>query len=177
MEQDMRMIVDRYGRLVYGVAMAHMKQKEDAEDVFQEVFLTYVRKQPSFPSEAAAGAWFAKVTVNRCKMLWRSKGRHQTVPLDEAPEEAAPDAPDRSLTEAVDRLPDSLRKVILMYYYSGLSAKEIAKALRISENAVRIRMNRARKLLEKELSEEAPVKDGRRAPASGEDCDPLRQGY
>ena len=48
MEQDMRAIVDRYGRLVYGIAMAHMKHKEDAEDIFQDVFLTYVRKKPVF---------------------------------------------------------------------------------------------------------------------------------
>lgn len=157
MEQDMRLIVDRYGRLVYGIAMAHMKQREDAEDIFQEVFLTYVRKQPVFSSEEAGSAWFAKTTVNRCRMLWRSKGRHQTVPLEETSESAAQDAEDDGLKDAVGRLPDSLRKVILMYYYTGLSAKEIAKALHITVNAVRVRLNRARKMLERDLSEEGPT--------------------
>ncbi len=164
MEQDMRRIVDRYGRLVYGVAMAHMKQKEDAEDVFQEVFLTYVRKRPDFPNEEAAGAWFAKTAVNHCRMLWRSKGRHQTVPLEEAAAYAAQDAEDSGLRDAVRRLPDPLRTVILMYYYTDLSTKEIAAALHISVNAVRIRMNRARKQLEKALTEEGPTDGNSRVP-------------
>ena len=154
MEQDMRAIVDRYGRLVYGIAMAHMKHKQDAEDVFQDVFLTYVRKKPVFASEEAAGAWFARTTINHCRMLWRSKGRHAAAVLDESSDLAAQEAEDGALRDAVDRLPDALRKVILMYYYTGLSAGEIAKALHISENAVRVRMSRARKELEKILADE-----------------------
>ena len=154
MEQDMRAIVDRYGRLVYGIAMAHMKHKEDAEDIFQEVFLTYVRKKPVFSSEEAAGAWFARTAVNRCRMLWRSKGRHPTAVLDESSDLAAQETEDGSLKDAVDRLPDTLRKVILMYYYTKLSTGEIAKALHSSENAVRVRMSRARKELEKMLADE-----------------------
>ncbi|MBQ3879521.1 MAG: sigma-70 family RNA polymerase sigma factor [Oscillospiraceae bacterium] len=154
MEQDMCVIVDRYGRLVYGIAMAHMKQKEDAEDVFQEVFLTYARKQPAFASDKAGGAWFAKTTINHCRMLWRSKGRHQTVLLDESAETAQQETEDIALQDAIERLPETLRQVILMYYYTELSEKEIAKALRITENAVRIRMSRARKALEKILADE-----------------------
>ncbi len=155
MENDPQKIVEQFGRLVYSTAAAHMKNKEDAEDIFQEVFLTYVKKQPVFTTDEAARAWFTRTTVNHCRMLWRSKGRHSALPLDELSETASSDNEEekRELLQALNSLPDKYRIVIIMHYYTGLTAKEIGKALRISENAVYTRLNRARKQLEDKLKD------------------------
>ena len=154
---DSREIVETYGPLVYGIALAKMRTREDAEDIFQEVFLTYVRKQPTFSDVPSARAWFARTTVHHCRTLWRTKGRHQTEPL-EAAEQVAADAKESTLDlrRALDWLPKKYRQVIMMYYFAGLSTVEIAEALGVSANTVRIRMTRARQMLADHLSADAP---------------------
>lgn len=152
MENDMKSIVETYSSLVYRIAYAHLNHKEDAEDVFQEVFLTYVKKKPVFGTEEQARAWFSRTTVNHCRLFWRTKERHQTIPLEDDPSIPDPGNEDRTeLTEALSEVPLRYRKVLEMYYFTGLSTKEIASALRISVNAVRIRLNRGRKLLKETL--------------------------
>ena len=158
---ESREIVETYGTLVYGIARARTQSKEDAEDVFQEVFLTYVKKHPALPTTEAARAWFARTTVHHCKTLWRTKGRHRTTSLDEmeeAGQEPGTDPiPEKDLTEdlrqAIEQLPKKYRQVLMMYYYAGLSTEEMAPLLGISANAVRIRLSRARKHLAKGLGE------------------------
>ena len=77
-------IVDKYGKIVYGIAMSHMGNVQDAEDVFQEVFLTYLKKNPIFFEEEKARAWFARTTFYHCKMKWRDIAKHAAVPIEEA---------------------------------------------------------------------------------------------
>lgn len=56
--------VRRYADTVYRLAYARTGSREDAEDVFQEVFLRYVRKKPTFKDEEHRKAWLIRVTVN-----------------------------------------------------------------------------------------------------------------
>ena len=62
--------MDKYSTMVYKLAFARTRNKENAEDIFQEVFLRYVRKQPKFESEAHEKAWFIRVTINCSKTLF-----------------------------------------------------------------------------------------------------------
>ena len=68
MEEEKRQrdeeIVARQGPRVYRLAFAQLRSKADAEDVFQEVFLRYVEKEPAFESQEHEKAWFLRVTLN-----------------------------------------------------------------------------------------------------------------
>ncbi|NLJ32166.1 MAG: RNA polymerase sigma factor [Clostridiales bacterium] len=64
--------VDRYGTLVYRLALAQTKKPADAEDVFQEVFLRLVRNKRPFESNEHLKAWLIRVTVNCSRSLWRT---------------------------------------------------------------------------------------------------------
>ena len=152
--QDNRQIVETYGSLVYGIALARMGNKEDAEDVFQEVFLTYVRKQPVFSDFAKGRAWFAKTTIHHCRMMWRTIGRHRTEPLEAANDVTVETSHDMDLQKELARLPKKYREALVMYYFAGLSTVELAKALGVSENTIRIRMTRGRKMLADKLVKE-----------------------
>ena len=57
-------IIQRYADLVYKLAYAKTRHPHDAEDIFQEVFLRYIQKQPKFQSPDHEKAWFIRVTVN-----------------------------------------------------------------------------------------------------------------
>ncbi len=153
MMDDHLNVVEKYGRIVYGIAMSKMGHIQDAEDVFQEVFLTYVKKKPVFFEEERARAWFARTTINQCKMMWRNNKKHAAVPLEEAESLYIDDDLIDDVSMAVKELPRIYSAVIELYYFAGLSTKEIANILRITTAAVRTRLKRGRKMLEAMLSE------------------------
>ena len=71
-------IVDTYSDMVYKLAYAQVRNKNDADDIYQEVFLRYVRKKPAFESTENEKAWFIRVTVNCCKNFWNTPFRKHT---------------------------------------------------------------------------------------------------
>ena len=144
-------VVTVYSRTVYAIALAKTGTREDAEDVFQEVFLSYVRKRPVFEDERQGRVWFSRATVYCCKMLWRTKKRHETFPMEAAEGIEFTSGEDRELLMELRNLPKKHREVLELIYFGGLSTGEAAKVLGCSPNAVRIRLSRARTALEKRL--------------------------
>lgn len=144
-------VVTVYSRTVYAIALAKTGTREDAEDVFQEVFLSYVRKRPEFEDERQGRVWFSRATVYCCKMLWRTKKRHETLPMEAAEGIEFTSGEDRELLMELRNLPKKHREVLELIYFGGLSTGEAAKVLGCSPNAVRIRLSRARTALEKRL--------------------------
>lgn len=150
---DTEDIVARYGNMVYRLAFANLRSKPCAEDVFQEVFLRYMKKAPAFESEEHRRAWLIRVTVNCCRNITGSAWYRRTVPLDdhdlpwELPEEWA-------LEEQLRKLPAHYRAVLHLFYYEDLPVDEIARLLKRKPSTVRTQLTRARKLLEHQLREE-----------------------
>ena len=77
-------VVRRYAPMVYRLALAQVRGRCDAEDIFQEVFLRYFRSAPVFSEEEHRRAWLIRVTVNCAKKFWTSAWMRRTVPLEEA---------------------------------------------------------------------------------------------
>ena len=71
-------MVRRYGKMVYRLAFARSGRREDADEIFQEVFLRYVKKCPAFERENHCRAWFIRVTVNCANKLWANPWRRRT---------------------------------------------------------------------------------------------------
>ena len=67
LENDPEYVVTHYSETIYRIALMQVGHKEDAEDILQEVFLTYYRKKQSFNDEEHRKAWLIKVTLNCCK--------------------------------------------------------------------------------------------------------------
>ena len=149
---SMEQIMALYSRTVYAIALAKTHKKEDAEDIFQEVFLSYVRKQPVFRDERQGRVWFSKATVYACKMFWRTRKRHETLPIDAADDIVFRDEEDREVLLELTNLPKKHREVLELFYFGGLSTEEIAKVVGSTANAVRIRLSRARDALEERLN-------------------------
>lgn len=149
-------VVDRYAAMVYRLAFARTRCRDAADDIFQEVFLRYVSRSPVFDSEEHEKAWFCRVTINCANSYWRSPFHRRTEPLDGAEARAlpAPETPEDSLEQCLDKLSPDLRVAVHLYYYEGYSTPEIAALLHKSESAVRTRLMRARRLLRDYLEEE-----------------------
>ena len=142
---DVDDIVERYSKTVYRLAYAQTKNRNDADDVFQEVFLRYIRKKPSFESKEHEKAWFIRVTINCCKNIWISGKRRNTAPLDG--NIAGVSEEEIRLDQYLKDLPKDYRTVIHLFYYEDLSTAEIAGILDRKESTVRVQLTRARRLL------------------------------
>ena len=144
-----RQAMGAWGGSVWRLALAQTGSKEDAEDVYQDVFLRLAQSATEFSSQEHLKAWLLRVAVNRCHDVARLRSRRPAVPLDSMPFEpsdAGPLSPDevRALWEAVGELPASMRVVIHLYYPEGYSGKEIAGLLGLEPSTVRTRLQRAR---------------------------------
>lgn len=151
-----RQAMGAWGGSVWRLALAQTGSKEDAEDVYQDVFLRLAQSATEFSSQEHLKAWLLRVAVNRCHDVARLRSRRSAVPLDSMPFEpsdAGPLSPDevRALWEAVGELPESMRVVIHLYYQEGYSGKEIAGLLGLEPSTVRTRLQRARAQLKTSL--------------------------
>ena len=151
-------VIEKYSNMVYRLALAQTKNKHDAEDVFQEVFLRYISKPRTFESEEHRKAWLIRVTISRCRSIWAGWFR-KTEPLDDSIE-AEPNV-DNDLTEYLALLPQKYRSVIHLFYYEELSVKQIGEIMDAKESTVRTWLTRARSILGKKL---------RGGPLNGQEC-------
>lgn len=145
---DINKIITDYSDLVYRLAYAQMRNKNDADDIYQEVFLRYIRKKPVFESQEHKKAWFIRVTVNCCKN-WRSTAfRRHTGPLED--EQAVywdHTAGSGELWELLDHLPKAYRTVVHLFYYEDMTTAQIGALLGRKEATVRVQLTRARRML------------------------------
>lgn len=149
-------LVDRFLKDIVRLALVYVCNMDDAEDIAQQVFITYLHKRPLFTDETHAKNWLFKVTVNKAKNLVRS--RKDTINYDDLAGVLSTDEIDYGHTEreqavlnAVLQLKPAYREIIHLYYYNDYSTKEIAGILNIPAATVRSRLDRARASLEKKL--------------------------
>ena len=143
----------KYIDMVYRVAFGALKNREDAEDVTQEVLIKLYREKRDFESMEHVKRWLIRVTVNQSRKLFRSPWR-RVEPLEDYAEMLGFEQPeDRGLFLAVMGLEAKYRLPVLLYYYEGYSTAQIAQILEQNESTVRSHLNRGRSLLKDVLKE------------------------
>lgn len=145
-------VIRFYSKMVYRLAFARTGTRHDADEVFQEVFLRYLKKQPVFKEEEHRKAWLIKVTINCSKKLWNSAWRKRTQPLEETMMFETRE--DQGLYEQLQRLPAKYREVIHLFYYEDMSLEEISRVLNRKNATIRTQLTRARAMLKTILKED-----------------------
>lgn len=155
MEQRIEEMIDAYGNILYRTGLMMLGEPQDVQDVLQEVMLRYMQKAPRFRDSEHEKAWLLRVTINLCKDILRFRKRNQYLRIEELAVESADttDAESRELLEAIEMLSYKWKIVILLHYIEGYSLKEISGILAISENAVKKRMQRAKKALKEKMKQ------------------------
>ncbi len=166
-------IVERYQRLVFNIIYHYMGRRNEVEDLAQEVFLKAFRALETFDATRPLKSWIGRITANTCldeirkapkRKVWsfadlggdeESKieyfyerfGQHSSLTEKDV----------EDLFELLEKLMERLNKKDKMAFVlrelEGLSYPEIAKALQSSELAVRLRVSRSKKRLQKDLEE------------------------
>ena len=145
-------VIEKYSNMVYRLALAQMKTRHDAEDVFQDVFLRYISKPRVFESEEHRKAWLLRVTINRSKTLLSAWFRKNKSLDDESESLVFETAEQNDLFEYLTLLPQKYRSVIHLFYNEDLSIKQISEILDAKESTVRAWLTRARAILRKKLN-------------------------
>ncbi len=142
-------VILRNSNMVYKLAFSQMKNKDYADDVYQDVFCRYIKKKQVFESEEHERAWFIRVTLNCCKTALKSFWRTKTTEFDENTE--FPETEKEDLSQALMQLPKRYNAVLHLFYYEDLSVDEIAKIFNLSSSNVRMLLTRARRALKEIL--------------------------
>jgi len=159
-------------RMVYLTVLAMLKDEAEAEDVTQEAMLKAFRALSSFHADSKFSTWLVAIALNEGRRRLRNAGRMPTETLDEQPSGETGDFTPAVLTdwreipleslerkeirqalvEAVEELPVIYRQVFTLRDIEEMDVRETAQALEISANVVKVRLHRARMLLQKRLA-------------------------
>lgn len=138
--------VAAYSNMLYKICIVMLCNEQDAQDAIQETFCRYLEKKPDFTDSEHEKAWLIQVVTNICRDMLRFRSRHPKVSINEITDSYT-SADDRDiLTELLD-LPIRHRTVIYLYYVEGYQVREVASLLKISEHAVKKRLQRGRQQL------------------------------
>ena len=162
-------IVAAHQQMVYGLAFSLLRDRDEALDLSQEVFLRVFRTLSSFRGHSALRTWIYRIVINQAQnrqRWWRRRHRHDQVSLDEhvrefGDVESRQDIwPDRLLAsketaakiqQALDRLPFEQRTALILREVEGMRYEEIAFSLDVAVGTVKSRLTRARQALRAEL--------------------------
>lgn len=146
--------IRKYADTVFRIAFLRTKNKHDAEDIMQEVFLRFVKATPDFSDSEHEKAWFIRTTINRTKSFFGSAWYRKTAPMDENLSTTDTYEAEYDLVSRVKALPKDMGTVIHLFYFEDMSVREIASAMEKTESAVKSMLFRGRKLLKIELESE-----------------------
>jgi RNA polymerase sigma-70 factor (ECF subfamily) len=145
-----------------------LRNEEDARDAVQDAFVSAFRSFDGFEGECRVSTWLHRIAVNAALMRLRSRRRKPEEPIEDLlptfledghhachPHEWRDDAESLLLRQeerefvraCIDRLPESYRTVLLLRDIEDLDTAEVARALGLSEGAVKVRLHRARQAL------------------------------
>ena len=147
-------LVRRLQRQVYGFAVHHLRDFDEAQDLTQEIFVKLYRNLGRFDSTRPFGPWFWKLAANTTINYRRKRVPAPTDPdLELMGETAEQTRHDPTLVDALTQLDPAYRLPILLHYYADLSLEQVAASLGVTLPAVKSRLHRARALLRNSLAE------------------------
>ena len=161
--------INEYGRDVYSFCMYLTRNKDDADDLYQQTFLTAYEKN-SIDENKNPKSYLITISVNiwnnqKRKILWRRNKADIIHFHDEAlnrieddkdsvEEEVIRKEDQLRVRRFVDALPDRYKLVILMFYMENMSIDEIASALKVPNGTVKSRLHKAKQVLKEKMAYE-----------------------
>lgn len=164
-------LVDAYSGPIYRLGLRMLGTAQDAEDVLQNTFLSALTHLSKFEGRSSLSTWLYRIAANEALMLIRKKKPEVNLEDTQSSEEDETPLPTqftdwsalpedkllsgegkRTLDAAIQTLPEALRIIFLLRDVEGLSIKETAEALSLTETNVKTRLLRARMFLREQLS-------------------------
>lgn len=159
-------LVAKYQPKVFSMALSFTRNREQADDLAQEVFLKTYLALPRFHGKSEFGTWLYRISINHIRDFLRKKGRAKEISLDDVPEVSFSDREQAERTErereiearrtlvqkSVQGLPEKYRVILTLRDIQGLAYEEISRILKLSPGTVDSRLHRARRMLRVKLA-------------------------
>ena len=149
-------LVERHERTIYNYCLRQTRQRTDAMDLLQDVFLAVYRHLPSYRGSGEFPAWMMRIAVNKTMDHWRSRQRSPQCDTDENAEVAMLDSPapvehepaqilerhydNRRIHTLMQNLPEEQRLVVELKFFQHYTFEEIGKLTGTSVNTVKSRL-------------------------------------
>ena len=145
-------LMDKFGNTIIRFAYTYVHNMQDAEDILQDVLISYMRKAPVFENDGHAKAWLLTVTANTSKNRIKYNSYRSHDELNETL--VAQHKEDLSfIWEAVSSLPEDSREIFHLFYQEDLTTAQIAQVLGVKESTIRSKLKRGRDKLKTVLKE------------------------
>ena len=177
------LLVRRYNQRLFRTVRAILRQDELAEDVVQQAYVVAYQNLAGFRGESSFATWLTRIAVNEALGRLRQGRRFPHMALIDDGDPSLPTTPRtpeddaagrelrRLLEEHIDALPDAYRVVFVMREVDELDTAETAACLGLTEEAVRVRLHRARQALQQSLAAVIGTSLGETFRFDGERCD------
>lgn len=153
-KEQFTIFAEKYMDMIYRVAYSWTKNVEDANDVTQDVLIQLFKSTKEFETDSHLKNWLTRVTVNQCKMIFRSPWNRTDDISEYAETLGFEDQTHLDLFLAVMKLDKKYRVPLMLFYYEGYSTSEISSFLNLPEKTISTRLFRAKNKLKDYLKEE-----------------------
>lgn len=151
--ENIENLVHTYGDVLYRLCYVILKSESDAEDIVQETIVKYIEKKPSLKDYEHTKAWLITVAKNKCKDMLRYKQKHAHIDIDNMREVPVPSS-EIGILEILMTLPEKFCIVLMLYYVEKYKIEEIARIVGKTPSAVKMRLQKGRKLLREKYKKE-----------------------
>ncbi len=155
-------IMTRYKRQVFGIALSFLKNPHDAQDIVQDTFLKAYQKLDQYDLKRKFSPWLFAIAANLCKnklkrdrfmQPLKNPGRLFNPQVSNPEKEVAKERRQELIKRSLNRLDYKYRAPLILKYYTGLTYEEISQALKIPLGTVKTRLHRAKAKLRNELEQ------------------------
>ena len=161
-KQAFSVLVVRYQHFVFTIALRHVNNREEAEELAQDVFVKAYRSLADYKGQSKFSTWLYAITHHTCLSFMRKK-KEQLLSLEEKHEQIAAGYTDSKTTrilvrQALQHLPKADAEILALFYLAEQSLEETGQILGLSLSNVKVRLFRARQklrdILEQKYKEE-----------------------
>ncbi len=155
-EQQFDYVYNEYAKEILNIAYGYTKNKEDSIDIMQNAYVALLKTNKSFESSEHIKYFLIRVTINESINFLKSHQYKRVIKNNEFVMNI-PNKEDElpyDLSKIVSILPEKYKTIIILHYYDDMKIKDISKILKISESAVKKRLERARNLIKEKIEEE-----------------------
>lgn len=153
--------------VLYGICLKYMKNKTEADDVFQDAFIKLFQKIDQYEFNGSFEGWAKRIFVNEALEVLRKKQRRLHIAIEDTIVENSIDGnsdnkgmaiSQNELLEHIQQLPDNYRMIFNLFVFEDYSHKKIAEKLNIAEGTSKSLLSRAKRLLRLKINEETSKK-------------------
>ena len=146
-EQQFDYVYNEYAKELFNIAYGYTRNRDDSIDIMQNAYVTLLESNKTFESNEHIKYFLIRVTINESLDLLKSSHKKNVIRNNDfvvnSPEIKKEELP-YDLSGIVNTLPEKYKTIIVLHYYDDMKIKDISSVLKISESAVKKRLERAR---------------------------------